>query len=125
VSDLALRDRIASVLAENHRKAPRVVANLVVQLLDAPATAAPPEPTPLPVEPARWAKYAERNARWLEDGIATTRNRTEAAMVALGLEPHEVRAVVIEPNVVHIFRWADRGTRVGIGLPIIEEEQSA
>lgn len=114
-----LRDRIASVLAENHRKPPRVLANLVVQLLDAPRTV-PEAPKP---EPARWTKYAERNEQWLRDGIAITRNRTSAAKKALGLDPNEVRAVVIEPHVVHVFRWTDAGERVGIGLPIIDDEE--
>jgi hypothetical protein len=124
---LELRDQIASVLLEHRRKAPRVQANLVVQLVQGrrPVLAeAVAEPVDVQPDPPRWSKYAERNAKWLEDGIATTRNRTHAAMTALGLDPNEVRAVVIEPDVVHIFRWADRGTRVGIGLPIIEEESA-
>lgn len=125
MSDLGLRDRIASALAENRRKAPRVQANLVMQLLGRPVALAE-DPTPLvPVDPPRWSKYAERNAQWLEDGVATTRNRSDAAIAALGLEPHEVRAVVIEPCTVHVFRWADRSERVGIGLPIIEEEAAS
>lgn len=121
--DTRLRDLIQGVLEDNHRRPARIVANKIVQLLDKPA-----EPTPLPnlPEPARWAKYAARNQALLDSGIATTRNRTRAAMEALGLEPNEVRAVVIEPHVIFVFRWTDQNERVGIGVPILEDlEDSA
>lgn len=122
LEDTRLRDLIAAVLEDNHRRPVRVQANKVMQLLEAPP--AVPGRLPSRPDPARWVKYAERNRALLDAGIATTRNRTRAAMEALGLEPNEVRAVVIEPHTVHVFLWTDQGERVGIGQPIIEEEAS-
>lgn len=119
--DTDLRDLIAVVLEENRLKPSRVKANLVMQLL----RPAKPDGAPVvvrKVDPPRWTKYAERNARLLEQGVATTRNRTNAAIEALGLDPLEVRAVVIEPNVVHVFRWTDARERLGVGLPIVPDE---
>lgn len=115
-----LRDLIVGVLEDNHRRSFRVQANKIVQLLDAVPAGVPAVEVVRP-EPARWAKYAARNQALLDDGFATTRNRTRAAMEALGLVPDEVRAVVIEPHVIFVFRWGDEGERVGIGQPIIED----
>lgn len=129
--DTDLRDLIAGLLEENRLKPPRVQANVVVQLIESyrppssPEVVAAPKPTKGQRDPARWVKYAERNAALLDEGIATTRNRTVAAMAALGLDPVEVRAVVIEPNVIHVFRWTDAGERLGVGVPILDLEETA
>lgn len=121
--DFDLRDRIAAVLIENQRRAPRVQATAVLRELgDALVPVATDEGVELRrPEPPRWARYAERNAPLLAAGVATTRNRTHEAIRSLGLEPEEIRAVVIEADTVHVFRWTDAGTRVGIGLPIVED----
>lgn len=119
--DTDLRDLIAGVLEENRLKAPRVQANILVQLLQSRRPDTDEDDWYDEPEPPRWAKYVERNAPLLEDGIATTRNRTREAMHALGLDPNEVRAVVIEPFTMHVFRWTDTTTRVGIGQPILED----
>lgn len=121
--DFGLRDRIAAVLVEHQRRPPRVQAVAVLRELNGAVDTVEVdgEPVVRRPEPPRWAKYAERNAPLLEAGVATTRNRTAAAMVALGLEPHEVRAVVIEPSVIHVFRWTDARSNVGMGIPIVED----
>lgn len=119
VVDTDLRDLIAVVLEENRRKSPRVQANVVLQLLRPVKSSETPAPK---VDPPRWTKWAERNAQWLRDGIAVTRNRTTAAVTALGLDPAEVRAVVIEPDVMHVFRWTDARERLGVGMPIVPDD---
>lgn len=118
--DTDLRDLVAAVLEDNHRRPVRVQANAVVNAIRGREGTAPPPAAP-PPEPPRWSRYAERNAKLLNAGVATTRNRVEAAMHALGLEPHEIRAVVIEPSTIHVFRWTDGAERIGIGLPIVPD----
>ena len=121
--DFDLRDRIAAVLVEHARRPPRVQAAAILRELGDTVEPAKDDDGPVlqRVEPPRWARYAERNAQWLEAGVATTRNRTRSAMEALGLVPDEVRAVVIEPFCIHVFKWTDAGSRVGVGRPIVED----
>lgn len=121
--DFDLRDRIAAVLVEHARRPPRVQAAAILRELggQVQATETGDEVTVTRVDPPRWAKYVERNAPLLAAGVATTRNRTRGAMEVLGLEPDQVRAVVIEPDVIHVFRWADARVNVGMGTPIVED----
>lgn len=121
--DFDLRDRIAGVLVEHARRPPRVQATAILRELNG-AVEAKVDGDEVVVrrpEPPRWARYAERNAPLLAAGVATTRNRTRMAMEALGLEPDEIKAVVIERDVIHVFKWTDQSTRVGVGLPIVED----
>lgn len=121
--DFDLRDRIAAVLVEHARRPPRVQAAAILRELGDSVEPAKEDEGPVlrRVQPPRWARYVERNAPLLEAGVATTRNRTRGAMEALGLEPDEIRAVVIEAHQIHVFKWTDARTHVGVGLPIVED----
>ena len=72
-------------------------------------------------DPDSWLEFVNVNEGLLADGIATSRTRTSSAIAELGLDPSEVRAVVIETNVVHVYRWSNKPKRQT--LPIIEAEE--
>lgn len=114
---------VQAVLTEHRHKSPRVQARLVMEALaakdGAPVTVLP---TDRP-DPAPWVDFNERmttqQQRLVDEGFATTRNRTHAAITALDLDPAEVRALVVEHDFIRVFRWTDRSASQT--LPIIEE----
>lgn len=122
-----LQARIAGVLEDNRHKPARVQAKLVHELvrhLGSQHEQILITPAEDRTEPEPWVEFASRLRtdplpRLVEQGIATTRNRTNAAMTVLGLDPHEVRAVVIEHDTLRVFRWTDRTCAQTV--PIIEE----
>jgi hypothetical protein len=123
-----LHARLANLLEEHHRKSPRVQARLALELIKAAGTGRPPPPV-TPVEdrpdPAIWTEAVERIEadpfrRLVDSGVATTRNRTHAAIRALGLDPTEVRALVVEHDFIRVYRWTDRDHAQT--LPILEEK---
>lgn len=65
-------------------------------------------PVDLRPEPNSWTEYHDQREGLVATGIATTPERTTAAMAELGLDPSEVRAVVIERHAVRVFRYSDR-----------------
>lgn len=101
---------------------PRVQATRLLEHFDlegwelVKTTATRPHP-----DPGSWLGFEDVNEGLLADGIATTRTRTSAAIAELGLVPTEVRAVVIESNVIHVYRYNDRVTRQT--MPIIDYEE--
>lgn len=114
------------VLTEHRHKAPRVQAKLLAEALNpTPAAAVPVQ---IGREAQAWDATKDRIGRLIDEGIATTRNRTHAAMRALGLNPTEVRALVIEHDSIRVYRYdptvSDKtGHRPSIPqtMPILEE----
>lgn len=103
-------------------RTPRVQATRLLEHFDIEGwelvkqTASRPHP-----DPGTWLEFEDVNEGLLADGIATTRTRTSAAIAELGLDPTEVRAVVIEDRTVHVYRYTDRVTRQT--MPIIDYEE--
>lgn len=128
-----LQASVAALLEEHRRKAPRVQARLVLELLDAqPAKPVAPKPVVAPLrsseawDEARTRIEADPLVKLVDQGIATTRNRTHAAYRALGLEPAEVVAVVIEHDWLRVYRH-DRPTQADVPqtVPILDLEDTA
>lgn len=126
-----LQASVAALLEEHRRKAPRVQARLVLELLGAQ----PAKPAPKPVVPLRSAEAwdeartrieADPLGKLVDQGVATTRNRTHAAFRALGLEPAEVRAVVIEHDWLRVY-YHDRPAQPSVPqtVPILDLEDTA
>lgn len=126
----AARDALVGVLTDNARKPPRVLAKLVADHLDALGLLDHPEPTRIGdegslvlmgrrPEPPSWLRFA----RTLDDEppVAVTRNRTDTALRHLGLDPTEVRAVVVERDYLRVYRWTDRTESSGQTMPILKE----
>lgn len=119
---------IVNLIDAEKRKPARVLARLVADHLDALgflAVEEEPEEEPRGLlvlagkrpDPPTWLRFATT----LDDTepVAVTRNRTEQAIEHLGLEPSEVRAVVIEHDWLRVYRWTDRTTAQT--LPVLEE----
>lgn len=125
-----LQASVAALLEEHRRKAPRVQARLVLELLDAH----PARPAPKPVvtrsavawDDARTRIEADPLGKLVDQGVATTRNRTHAAFRALGLEPASVRAVVIEHDWLRVYHH-DRPAQPSLPqtVPILDLEDTA
>lgn len=126
-----LQASVAALLEEHRRKAPRVQARLVLELLGAQ----PAKPAPKPVVPLRsseaWDEArtrieADPLVKLVDQGVATTRNRTHAAFRALGLEPASVRAVVIEHDWLRVYHH-DRPSQADVPqtVPILDLEDTA
>lgn len=134
---MSAQDRVLTaltgLLADERLRPPRVVARKVLDLLAGlDALAAEPEPTkdagrlvtlPKRQEPPSWLAFVDR-LDTNETPIAVTRNRTSAALEALGLRPEDVRAVVIEQDFIRVYRWGDR-TEVAQTMPVLEDKESA
>lgn len=129
---------LVGLLADEGRKAPRVVARKVAEhlhhlglLVD---DTGPVEVSgghivyggkrPDPPSWLRFSKVIEQDPTGKpEPPIAVTRNRTEAAMTALGLDPREVRAVVIERDELRVYAYTDR-TEWGQLMPIMPDKEN-
>lgn len=111
-----VRSVVLGVLTDNPRKPPRVLAKLIADQLHHQPPAGEPVVVEERPDPATWTDY---ESRLIDDGIATTRNRTDAALRSLGLEPAEIRAVVIERDWLRIYRWTDTATAQT--MPILKE----
>lgn len=117
----AAKHSLVMALAETEtlrpgRRAARLLEHLEAQgweLVRRRQPQARPEPDP-------WGDYRSINAKLLGEGIAVSRTMTSAAMCELGLNPDEIRAVVIEPTTVHVFRHSDRTTHQH--MPILNRE---
>lgn len=126
-----LQASVAALLEEHRRKAPRVQARLVLELLDAqPAKPVAPKPvvtrSSVAWDEARTRIEVDPLGKLVDQGIATTRNRTHAAFRALGLEPAEVRAVVIEHDWLRVY-YHDRPSQPSVPqtVPILDLEDTA
>lgn len=130
--DRALNALIGLLIDEKH-KPPRVIARKALDLLDSlDMLAAEPKPAKdagrlvtlaKRQEPPSWLAFVDR-LDTNETPIAVTRNRTRAALEALGLRPEDVRAVVIEQDFIRVYRWSDR-TEVAQTMPVLEDKESA
>ena len=130
--DRALNALIGLLIDEKH-KPPRVIARKALDLLDSlDMLAAEPKPAKdagrlvtlaKRQEPPSWLAFVDR-LDTNETPIAVTRNRTSAALEALGLRPEDVRAVVIEQDWIRVYRWSDR-TEVAQTMPVLEDKESA
>lgn len=85
----------------------RRATRLLEHLEDEGWTLVRTEPAPRP-DPKPWTDYASVISDLLADGYAVGRTQVSAAIAELGLVPDEIRAVVIEPTTVHVFRYSDR-----------------
>lgn len=131
--DRALNALIGLLIDEKH-KPPRVIARKALDLLDSlDMLAAKPAPAKETGQLVTLAKRRQEPPSWLafvdrldtnETPIAVTRNRTSAALEALGLRPEDVRAVVIEQDFIRVYRWSDR-TEVAQTMPVLEDKESA
>lgn len=124
---------LVGLLADEGRKPPRVLARKIADHLDALGLLASPselgddddEPEGQLVlmgqrpEPPTWLRFAATLDDEDEAPVAVTRNRTEKAMRHLGLDPSQVRAVVVEHDFLRVFRWSDR--TAAQTMPILEE----
>lgn len=70
-------------------------------------------------DPESWTRFVSRTEQLLATGVATSRERTTAAIAELGLNPAEIRAVVIEQQQVRVYRYSDK--HLAQTMPIIEE----
>src|SRR5689334_21615049 len=119
-----VRDSLVGLLTDNARKPPRVLAALVADHLHALHLLADDRELvarkviTAPKDPPSWEHF---KPSLVDDGIATTRARTDAAIQALHLEPAEVRAVVIEDNLIRVYRYTDR-TTLAQTMPILEDQ---
>lgn len=135
---MSAQDRVLTaltgLLADERLRPPRVVARKVLDLLDSlDMLAAEPKPAKDAGRLVTLAKRRQEPPSWLafvdrldtsEVPIAVTRNRTSAALEALGLRPEDVRAVVIEQDWIRVYRWSDR-TEVAQTMPVLEDKESA
>lgn len=125
-----LQASVAALLEEHRRKAPRVQARLVLELLDAQPAKPAPKPgvarSAVAWDEARSRIEADPLVKLVDQGVATTRNRTHAAFRALGLEPASVRAVVIEHDWLRVYRY-DRPSQPSVPqtVPILDLEDTA
>lgn len=127
-----LQASVAALLEEHRRKAPRVQARLVLELLGAQPAKPAPKPVVAPLrsseawDEARTRIEADPLGKLVDQGVATTRNRTHAAFRALGLEPAEVRAVVIEHDWLRVY-YHDRPSQPSVPqtVPILDLEDTA
>lgn len=121
---------LTGLLTDEKHKPPRVIARKALDLLNRlDMLAADPEPATeagqlvtLPKqqpEPPSWLAFVDRLPTDV-DPVAITRNRTRAALEALGLRPSDVRAVVIEQDYLRVYRWTDR-TEVAQTVPVLED----
>lgn len=118
---------IQAVLSEHRHKPARVQTRLVldaIRHLLAADDAETVEAAPLP-ETLEWRSFRQRldqdpHGSLVDFGLATTRNRTHGAYRALGLDPHDIRAVVIEPDQIRVYPYR----KSSYGLPILEEKSA-
>jgi len=94
----------------------KLLKHLRAEGWDLVRTDAPPDLRPQPVS---WLDFEDRIEGLIATGIATTRSRTSSAIGELGLNPTEVRAVVIEQHTVRVYRWSDVSHAQTI--PILED----
>lgn len=105
-----------------YNKAPRIQATRLMEHFDHEGwELVKVDARDLHPDPGPWLEFEDVNEGLLADGIATSRSRTSAAIAELGLDPTEVRAVVIEARTVHVYRHSDRVTRQT--MPIIDYEE--
>lgn len=126
---------LVGVLTEHQRKPARVVARLAAEHLDQlgmledPAEWDDEDPAGHLVyqgqrpDPPTWLVFSKTIMDDPQGPIAVTRDRTASAIEVLGLEPDEVRAVVIEPTHIRVFRWSDRVTAQT--MPILPDKETA
>lgn len=129
---------LVGLLADEGRKAPRVVARKVAEHLERLGLLAGDDDELEPAgghivyggkrpDPPSWLRFSkvieEDPTGKPEPPIAVTRNRTEAAMTALGLDPREVRAVVIERDELRVYSYRDRG-EWGQTMPIMPDKET-
>jgi hypothetical protein len=132
LSDLAAR--VAGLLEEHRHKPRRVQARLVAELVETDQerhldTDAPPDTITdkSRPDPKAWVQFRKRLnddpfGALVDAGVATTRNRTHAALHALGLDPTEVRAVVIEHDSLRVYRYDTHNqASVPQTVPILED----
>ena len=122
-----LQASVTALLEEHRHKPARVQARLVLELLDAQPAKSAVKPTRTRTSVA-WTEARDRPdplRRLVDTGVATTRNRTHAAYRALGLEPAEVVAVVIEQDWLRIYRHDRALADVPQTVPILDREDTA